>query len=288
MKIKSILSGIFSLALVVACSTPSDDLALVDGSGAIKTFSEDIPMDSTRVNLKPTAPLMVFFNNAYKMLYEENDAIGKRDSVSPDKYLVSLINSANKTIDAAYYDIDNEFVTSAFINAQKRGVKVRFVTDSDNMKDKMDPSKPRKQVVDMQAAGIPVREDKRSGIMHHKFVVADDKTVWMGSMNLTSTSMYQHNNNSVRIESPELAANYNAEFQRLFEKGMFGPNPHEIPNKEVKVGNSTMKLYFSPKGGTKAAVIDELSKAQKSIRFLTFSLTDVQTRDLILAKKLKE
>jgi len=230
-------------------------------------------------------PITVSFNNAYKGLAEENERIGRAYDKNPDKYFIPLIDSAKNTIDGAFYDIGDPDVVQAFIRANKRGVKVRLITDDANLKDKDDPTLPRKSIVELKNAGIPVKDDKRSQLMHHKFMIVDNTTVWTGSWNLTTSSMFHHNNNALLITSKELAANFNAEFERMFNQNMFGPNSHDMPYKQVKADDATISLYFSPRGGTQEAVLEELKKAQKSIKFMTFSLTDKNAQDIILEKK---
>lgn len=46
-----------------------------------------------------------------------------------EKMIVNRINSAEKTIDAAVYSINNDNIVNALIEAKKRGVKVRILTD---------------------------------------------------------------------------------------------------------------------------------------------------------------
>src|SRR5919204_488559 len=48
-----------------------------------------------------------------------------------DEKLVAFIGTARQTIDAADYDFDLENVAQALAAARKRGVRVRFVTDTD-------------------------------------------------------------------------------------------------------------------------------------------------------------
>jgi len=238
---------------------------------------------STRNNL-PTEPVFALFNNAYKMLYEENEAIAKKDPNSPDKYFSRFIESASKTLEVSFFDIDDSGAVSDIISAQKRGVKVRVVTDSDNLRDKENPLKPRKAIEALKSAGIPVKDDQRSAFMHHKFMIADGERVWVSSMNPTGSSMYHHNNNTVIVSSALLAQNYQAEFNRNFG-GEFGGKPAQVINPLIEVGGATIKTYFSPRGGTKAAIIEELKKAQKSIRFLAFSFTEKDTGNLMIQKK---
>lgn len=237
----------------------------------------------SKVNI--SYPVTVSFNNAYKMLFTDNEPIGRKDPKNPDKYLYTLIDSAQTTLDAAFYDIDNPEAADAFIRAKQRGVKVRILTDTDNMKDETDPTLPRKQIADMQNAGIEVKEDKRSAIMHQKFVVVDGKVCLTGSMNLTTTSMYQHNNNVMVIQSPQMSTNFTEEFNRMFEEGKFGPNNRTVSFPQVKVGDADMRIFFSPKGGAMPAVLEELQAAKKSIKFMTFSLTGNTLKDLLLSKK---
>lgn len=283
---KKILATLISLSVLGACSSMDSTEFDLTQADSIKTFSEtSTSLDPSRFNIPIQYPLTVKFNNAYKMLFEENQAIGQADPQNTDKYFVSLVNSAKTTIDAAFYDIDDPFVTQAFINAKNRGVTVRIVTDTDNMTDEHDASLPRKQIADMRAAGIEVKDDKRSGIMHQKFMVIDGKILLSGSMNLTTTSIYQHNNNIIIMKSPEMSTTFTEEFNRLFEENKFGPNKRTISFPEAQVGDATVKVFFSPKGGANAAVMAELQKAQKSIKFMNFSLTGAELQNIIISKR---
>ncbi|MGV3523325.1 MAG: phospholipase D-like domain-containing protein [Candidatus Sericytochromatia bacterium] len=227
--------------------------------------------------------LAVKFNNAYRALYTENEVTGRQDPQNPDKLFVQLIASAQKTIDLAIFDLEEPSATQALMAAQQRGVRVRIVTDSDNIGEPGNTRLPRQTHAAMRRSGIPIRPDNRTGFMHNKFMIIDGVHVVTGSLNLTPYSLYRDNNNSLKITSPELAANYQAEFDRLFS-GVFGPNTHEIPYPVVKVDGATIQTFFSPKGGTKDAILDTLSKASKSIRFFAFSVTDEDIQQLLVKK----
>ncbi len=223
----------------------------------------------------------VKFNNAYRELYADNEKVGRRDPQNPDKLFVGLVKSARKTLDLAIYDITEPSVIDALIAAHRKGVKVRVVTDSDSL----NPNRRiAHQVAELKQAGIPVRGDERTALMHHKFMIIDGNEVITGSLNLTHHSLYRDNNNSLRIASVELARNYAAEFERLFSQGLFGPNDHKTPHPVVKVDGATIRTYFSPKGGTKAAILEALGRAQKSIRFAVFSVTDKDIQQMLIKK----
>jgi phosphatidylserine/phosphatidylglycerophosphate/cardiolipin synthase-like enzyme len=62
------------------------------------------------------------------------------------------------------------------IDAHRRGVTVRLVTESDYID--------VPEIQELREAGIPVLGDRREGRMHNKFVVIDRQEVWTGSLNL--------------------------------------------------------------------------------------------------------
>jgi phosphatidylserine/phosphatidylglycerophosphate/cardiolipin synthase-like enzyme len=239
----------------------------------------------------PTAttnlPFLAMFNNAYKGLLAENEAIGKADPRNVDKYFFGLIDSARKTLDGAFYDIHDEATVAALIRAKQRGVVVRIVTEYDSLNEKNNPTVPRQSIAQLRAAGIEVRHDPPTnrGLMHNKFMIVDNATIWTGSLNLTTSSIYHHNNNSVMIRSPQLAANFNAEFKRMFEQGIYGPNPHEIPYPEVNVSGISVRTFFSPGGNAVSSILEELNKSKKNIKFMAFSMTDKNILAVMQAKK---
>lgn len=225
--------------------------------------------------------LAIKFNNAYHELYTDNEKAGHQDPQNPDKLIVKLIQEARQSLDLAIFDLSEPSVVDALIQAQQRGVRVRIMTDSDNLarNGQLEP-----QFVAMKKAGIQFKGDERTGLMHNKFMIMDGKAVITGSANLTPYSLYRDNNNSLKIDSPQLAANYQAEFDRLYKEGERGPNDHEIPYPVVKVDGASIRTFFSPKGGTKAAILDTLSKAHKAIRFMAFSITDEEIQKILIQK----
>ncbi|MDH5508038.1 MAG: phospholipase D-like domain-containing protein, partial [Anaerolineae bacterium] len=95
----------------------------------------------------------------------------------PDAALAAAIDAARASVDAAIYDLNLWSIRDALLAAQRRGVTVRIVTESDNLD--------RPELQELIAAGIEVLGDRREALMHNKFVVIDRYEVWSGSMNLT-------------------------------------------------------------------------------------------------------
>lgn len=273
---KSILSVITILSLF-GCAHDETQIILNNNSNSLSSFSQKrLPEFQGNLN--------AFFNNAYKILAVENNEIGHNDVNNSDKYFFKAIESAQSTLDVAFFDIDDQEATNRIISTNNRGVKVRVVTDTDNLKDKKDPSLPRKTIEDLKAAGIEIRDDKRNAFMHHKFMIVDNKAVWGGSMNPTTTSMYEHNNNVFYIQSTALAENYRAVFNRMFEKNQFGFT-EAVVNPIVQIEDGEIKTFFSPKGGTQQAIIKELKNAKESIKFMAFSFTEKNIGQVLIDKK---
>jgi phosphatidylserine/phosphatidylglycerophosphate/cardiolipin synthase-like enzyme len=184
----------------------------------------------------------------------------------PDEHLAEAINQARLSVDIAAYDFDLHSLRDALLAAQARGVKVRMVTDSDNIDNP--------EVVELKEAGIPILGDRREALMHNKFVVIDRLEVWGGSMNYTVNDAYKNNNNLIRIRSTRLAEDYTAEFEEMFVADQFGPtSPANTPYPRLTVEGTPIEVYFSPDDGVAAHVVETIAKAQHNIVFLAYSFT---------------
>ena len=116
------------------------------------------------------------------------------------------------------FELDNRVITDALVRAVRRGVRVRLVTESNYLDES--------GVKALQAAGVPVVDDRREGaLMHNKFMVFDRKAVWTGSMNFTENCAYRNNNHGIYIEDSRLAENYSTKFAWMFEQRKFGGAP---------------------------------------------------------------
>src|SRR5215217_858857 len=86
--------------------------------------------------------------------------------------LIDKINAAQTSIHIASFEFDLTPVAQALIAAKQRGVDVRWVTDDESgLGADEDPG--RGQFAMLQKAGIEVRSDNRSALMHNKFWIFD-------------------------------------------------------------------------------------------------------------------
>ncbi len=187
--------------------------------------------------------------------------------------LIEKINAATNSIHIAAFEFDLTPVAEALLAARQRGVDVRWVTDDENGLG-VDEDPGRGQFKMLQDAGIEVRADTRSALMHNKFWVFDQQVVWTGSTNVTVSGVFQQNNNVVVIQSPEVAAIYESEFFEMWN-GQFGPrSPSTAAHQSALVNGTLIQVYFSPEDDVLNRIIPLVAGAQSNIRFLAFSFTD--------------
>jgi phosphatidylserine/phosphatidylglycerophosphate/cardiolipin synthase-like enzyme len=196
-----------------------------------------------------------------------------------DESLTAFVNEATTSVDMAIYDLDLENVTAALIDAGKRGVRVRVITDTDNLKNE--------PIEQLKAAKIPVVEDKRSAIMHHKFTVVDGASVWMGSWNFTVYDTYRYNNNGALWRSRPLAEKYTVEFEQLFE-GKIGASTRKAKSAADVVVDAArdvrIEAYFTPEDNPAPEIVKRVEGARTSVLFLAYSFTDNDIGAAMLAR----
>jgi len=229
-------------------------------------------------------PFVAAFNNNYLGPVEENIPIAMADPRNTEKYVFALLEQATSTLDIAFFDVLDLPGVDAIIRAHRRGISVRVLTDTDSLRDKDDPTKPRQATARLRRAGIPIRDDRRGAFMHHKFIIADGGAVWLGSMNLTPTSIYEHNNNGLIIRSRRVAANFQAEFDRLFEEGAFSGPRAPVPHPVAMIGGARVRTLFSPQGGIRDALLEKIARATNSIRILAFVFTEPNLAEAIIER----
>jgi phosphatidylserine/phosphatidylglycerophosphate/cardiolipin synthase-like enzyme len=193
--------------------------------------------------------------------------------------LIQKINAAQTSIHIASFEFDLTPVAEALIAARQRGVDVRWVTDDEHGLE-ADEEPGHGQFAMLQQAGIEVRSDERSALMHNKFWIFDGQTVWTGSTNITQSGIFKQDNNAIVIQSPELATIYEREFQEMWD-GQFGPrSPSQLDSQTLVLNGSQIVVVFTPEDpGLENAIIPIVRSAAKSIRFLTFTFTDYPLAD---------
>lgn len=194
-----------------------------------------------------------------------------------DETVAEDLRAAELQVDVAAYELDAEPIVEALVELAERGIRVRLVTDSDNAT--------LPEFGRLRRAGIQVVEDNRSALMHNKFIVIDGRFVWTGSMNLTSNGAYCNNNNFVRFDSPELAANYRAEMDEMYNEALFGPrSPVNTPNEKISFNNVLVENYFAPETKLAPVIAQAVGAAQSEILFMAFAFTHEDIGEAVLER----
>lgn len=137
---------------------------------------------------------------------------------SPDdqleKRLVELIREEKKSIVACVYAFTHREVIAALVDAKKRDVHVEVIVDRFCVRG----SSPLNKLIE---ASIPVYVwDGGPGkahrpLMHNKFFVFGDESVWTGSFNVTYEASKMHQENAVLIQNEMIAATYKSQFHTI-------------------------------------------------------------------------
>ena len=111
-------------------------------------------------------------------------------------------------------------------------------------------------------------------IMHNKFVIFDNKTVYTGSMNFSKSGLSGYDVNDVAIINSESVADlYKAEFEQMLNGNFHkAKQKHNKPNRFL-IGNTTLEVYFSPQDKTSYRIIELIKGANKYIYIPAFLIT---------------
>lgn len=187
----------------------------------------------------------------------------------------AFIRSAVRSVDVCAFDIKLDTVADALIDAKARGIDVRVVTDTDYLKN---PALCR-----LSRAGIPIVSDRKSSLMHNKFIVADSRFVWTGSYNLTDNGTERNDNNALLIESPSIAKGYEERFKQYWNGKFSTEGKRSAPQTNVFIGRIPAQYAFSPTDKVCDILMHELSGAKHTVDVMAFSFTGAE-----LAGKLRE
>ena len=105
--------------------------------------------------------------------------------------------------------------------AAARGVAVRMIYDVGHRNPIPVPPPPEPDVELISSLGVPHRPIAGiPDLMHHKYAVRDGEAVWTGSANWTDDSWTRQENVILIAESTKLAADFTADFEQLWSKGI--------------------------------------------------------------------
>ena len=263
-----------------------------------------------------------------------------------EQQIVQSINSARKSVDVAVQELRLPRIAQALAHRHRSGIKVRLIVENlynrplsltvpqlaalpkreqeryaelvqladankdGSLSDAEISSGDALAIV--REAGVPTIDDtadgsKGSGLMHHKFIVIDGKTVIVTSANFTTSDIHGdfksaasrgNPNNLLKLESPKLAKLFAQEFSIMWGDGPGGKPDSKFGVKKpmrqiarVRVGSATVAVQFSPATSktpwqqTPNGLIDRtLANAKTSVNLALFVFSAQQLANTLFAK----
>jgi phosphatidylserine/phosphatidylglycerophosphate/cardiolipin synthase-like enzyme len=135
----------------------------------------------------------------------------KKDGNSAE-ILIKEINTAQKKLDIAIYSITKEDIANAILNAKKKGIDVKVITDSENSK-----SKTQKEILDkFKQRGIPIKINTPTGLTHLNFTILDNMEALGGCYNYLEDVTDNNGENLIIMKKPDIVNEYSAGFNAMW------------------------------------------------------------------------
>lgn len=179
------------------------------------------------------------------------------------KHIIEEINKAENSISIAVAWFTSEEFFHSLMILLKKGIVVELVINNDHINNRSNGLDLNKFI----KLGGKLFFAHNSSLMHHKFVIIDDKILISGSYNWTYNAEFRNNENIILTKNVELINRFKQEFYNLKISGDYQNENVITPTK--KNFDLDFKLFLSSDFYYKT--IDEkekgdLQKAQKSIK----------------------
>lgn len=308
--------------------------------------TEEIPTVPVVKALPQDPSLQVYFNQSQVSSYTEPYRQITRSGHDLEQIMIYSINSARESVDVAIQELRLPRIAQALAHRHRSGIKVRLIieniynrpvaisssqmaalpkrerdryaelvqladTDKDGSLSDAEISSGDALAI-VREAGIPMIDDtadgsKGSGLMHHKFIVIDGKTVIVTSANFTTSDIHGdfksaesrgNPNNLLKLQSSDLAKVFTEEFALMWGDGPGGKPDSKFgvkkPSRGIssfQVGGATVSVQFSPATSktpwheTPNGLIDRtLATASKSVNLALFVFSAQQLANTLEAK----
>ena len=204
---------------------------------------------------------------------------GRQTDLEMAQRVAAFIGDAQHSLDLALYDVrlpgePGDVVAGALRDAVARGVAVRIAYNADHDERVFPPppgTKPELiEALPFPTCGIPGIPD----LMHHKYVVRDGHAVWTGSTNWTRDSWTLQENFVVRVDSPEVAGAFAANFDELWSTRDVDRTGHRDPS-TLSVSGRDVRAWFTPGRGEELShrIARAIGKARRRIRIASPVIT---------------
>jgi len=127
--------------------------------------------------------------------------------------LAAILDSARKSLDIVTFTFSSRVLADAVVRAHKRGVKIRFMMDTNMAKTSV-------QARDVFNSGVEFRWRRgrtEKGALHDKFAILDGKLLETGSFNWTANASINSFENIIFLDDTAAIKAYQAVYDGLYE-----------------------------------------------------------------------
>lgn len=126
--------------------------------------------------------------------------------------LRELCLGAKRSVDVCVYTVSDDRLCDALLDAHRRGVAVRILSDDHKVHDA------GSDVLRLRDRGLDVRLDDTAFHMHHKFALFDGQRLASGSFNWTRSASDGNEENLVVTDDVRLVRAFSERFKTLWEQ----------------------------------------------------------------------
>ncbi len=126
--------------------------------------------------------------------------------------IVNFVKSAKTKLDIAAFDLTLDQLVHHILVQQKKKILVRVVVDRRQSRGQ------NSLVSTLIKGGVPVRIGVQRGLMHHKFIIVDDKELETGSFNFTHGAANKNQENQIYLNDSKVVQAYSKQFERVWGK----------------------------------------------------------------------
>ncbi|MCB1115761.1 MAG: hypothetical protein KDK71_04750 [Chlamydiia bacterium] len=170
----------------------------------------------------------------------------KRDDLR--RLLVHQIKKAKRSILLRTYALTDASLVHTLKEKGKEGIEIALFYDR----------KASPDWTELEDEYVHFHPVKGKGLIHEKIWIFDEETLFLGSANLTPSSLRMHDNMMVGLFAPELA------------KALYKTRPEKL---EGTIGTWSYKYFSLPSQEALQAVIDTLQQARDAVSLSLFTFT---------------
>ncbi len=174
--------------------------------------------------------------------------------------LVHAIEQADHSITLLIYSLSDKKLINALRDAALRGVAVTIIHDAIETPD----------CSFLLGRKIRCYPRRAHGLMHNKLLVIDHAQVWIGSANMSTTSLTEQGNLVVALSCRAVA-----ETIELLAEAMMKQVPYSHPPLQVAFPEATLTLFFHPFHSEQSfrSLLERIEKATQRIFVAMFTFT---------------